>query len=144
MFAKWYVVNGIKCQGKVEKAVAELLFEKEISFSRGKAIKTPHGNYTPDFETQNYFIEVKGLHSWHMALGLKGHFEKANNPVFTEKSDVSLKKMVFVNDIKPIIVYIQIDSCDKKNLGVIEPGVPFECVRGSIVELNNFLNKINN
>lgn len=42
MFAKWYEVNGIKCQGKVEKVVAELLFEKEILFSRGKAIKTPH------------------------------------------------------------------------------------------------------
>lgn len=139
MFAKWYVVNGIKCQGKVEKAVAELLFEKEILFSRGKAIKTPYGNYTPDFETQEYFIEVKGLHSWHMALGLKGHFEKADNPIFVEKSDLSLKKMLFVHNIKPIIVYIQIENCDKKNLGVIEPEVPFKCIRGDIQDLNNFL-----
>ena len=59
MFAKWYQVNGVKCQGKIEKGVAELLVEMQQPFSRGKAIKTPHGNYTPDFDCGDFFLEVK-------------------------------------------------------------------------------------
>lgn len=117
MFAKWYEVNGIKCQGKVEKAVAEYLVQKNISFARGKAIVTPHGKYTPDFDLGDYYIEVKGVHSWLMACGVTSLFEKANKEEFIKKSDNSFKKMEWVNaNIKPIKIYVQEENIDKKYL----------------------------
>ena len=66
MLVKWYQIEtttGVKkVQGLGEKFVAESLNRFGIKWDRPKAIKTPFGNYTPDFwcESAGVFIEVKG------------------------------------------------------------------------------------
>jgi|688.fasta_scaffold319318_2 hypothetical protein len=140
MFAKWYEVNGVKCQGNVEKNVAEMMVENNHFFSRGKAIKTPFGNYTPDFDCDTYFVEVKTLHSWLQALGVTSLLENAKKDEFAKLSNNSQQKMEWVNEnVKPVYVYIEISENSKKFKDVFEPSHTLSTIKGNIQQLRQFL-----
>lgn len=114
MFAKWYEVNGIKCQGLIEVRMVTKLFESSINFSRGKAIKTPFGNYTPDFDCGDYFVEVKCSHSWFKALGQLSMLDNAKNEAMAIKENSSQLKMEWVNkNVKPIYVWVSVGDVSK-------------------------------
>ena len=140
MFAKWYEVNGVKCQGKVEKGVAELISEMQHPFSRGKAIKTPFGNYTPDFDCGDFFLEVKTLHSWLQALGAVSLLENAKKEEFSKLTNNSQMKMEWTNtNVKPVYVYVQISENSNKFKNVEEPPHQLTVIKGSHSNLQLFL-----
>ena len=140
MFAKWYQVNGVKCQGKIEKGVAELLVEMQHPFSRGKAIKTPHGNYTPDFDCGDFFLEVKSLHSWLQALGAVSLLENAKKQEFSKLTNNSQMKMEWTNtNVKPIYVYVEISENSNKFKQVTEPPNQLTTIKGSHTNLQLFI-----
>jgi hypothetical protein len=142
MFAKWYEVNGVKCQGKLEKAAAEMMVEKGITFSRGKAIKTPHGNYTPDFDCGEFYIEVKGSNSWFRALGQASMIKNAKKEEFAQKDNTSQLKMEWTNsNVKPVYVWISVDNIEKDPYftTITETQHSLETVKGSSEDLFNFL-----
>lgn len=61
---KWYVVEGVKAQGRYELAyLLNLLFSESCLPNRCKQIKTPLGGYTPDFEFNDMFIEIKSSYT---------------------------------------------------------------------------------
>ena len=84
-----YDYKGYKVQGR-----SELKWIKEnyhlISQSKKKGINTPYGYYFPDFETKDYYVEVKSRYTYELML---------NKPQF--------KKIKFVSDTyKPVKLYI--------------------------------------
>lgn len=142
MFAKWHVVNGIKCQGNVEKSVAECFVSLDFPFLRGKAIKTPYGNYTPDFDCGDFFIEVKTLHSWLQSLGVVGLLENAKKEEFSKKSNNSQLKMQWTDEnIKPLYVFVQLKNDSKKFKELVEPAHSLKKISGSIEDLSAFVRK---
>lgn len=145
MFPKWYEINGIKCQGKLELAVATLLFERNITFSRGIAVETPFGRYTPDFDCGDFYIEVKGMNTWLKACGVAPYMENARNEKLAEVSDNSLKKMEWV-DINVKRVYILIDtSIARKSIrDVATPPHNLKTTFGSIPQFDYFLQDVLN
>jgi hypothetical protein len=145
MFPKWYEINGIKCQGKLELAVATLLFERNMTFTRGIAVTTPYGKYTPDFDCGEFYIEVKGMNTWLKACGVVPYMENARNEKLAEISNNSLKKMEWV-DINVKHVYILIDtSIARKSIrDVAVPTHNLKTVYGSISEFNYFLQDVLN
>jgi hypothetical protein len=64
--SKWYEVEGIKVQGKWEKAFIEFCIQKNIKCNRGKRIaylmEGKVRSYTPDFYLPdlNLYVEIKG------------------------------------------------------------------------------------
>ena len=87
MFVKWYEIETlkgiVKVQGLGEKFVAESLNDFNIKWDRPKAIKTPFGNYTPDFwcEELDIFIEVKGMRTALKMVGLLSLLENGKKRV---------------------------------------------------------------
>ena len=53
---KFYKIENLIVQGKYELYFA---MNSELDLIKPKAIKTPFGLYTPDFEVDEYFIEIK-------------------------------------------------------------------------------------
>ena len=114
MFAKWYEINGVKCQGLTEAKMAMQLSAHQFNFYRGHAIQTPFGKYTPDFECSDYFIEVKSTHSWFKALGQVSMLENARTEAMGKMDNNSQLKMEWVNEnIKPVYVWVSIDDASK-------------------------------
>lgn len=119
MFAKWTEVNGVKCQGKTEARVCQVLFDLGLNPKRGIKVDTPFGNYTPDFDCGSFYVEVKAPNSWMQACGLAPLMENARDPKLALISDNSLKKMEYTTTHhKKIIVVIDTTSCQKKYRGV--------------------------
>jgi len=142
MFAKWYTVNGVKCQGKLEKAAAEMMVEKGITFTRGKAIKTPNGNYTPDFDCGDFYLEVKGSNSWFRALGQASMIKNAKKEEFAKQDNTSQLKMEWTNaNVKPVYVWVSVENIEKDPYftTITEAQHTLETVKGSSEDLYNFL-----
>jgi len=142
MFCQWFTVNGVKCQGKLEKAMAEMFVEKNIEFSRGKAIKTPYGNYTPDFDCGDFYVEVKGSNSWFRALGQAALIENAKKADMGKKDNTSQLKMEWTNNnVKPLYVWVSVDDItkDKYFLNINEAQHSLETVKGEIKDFYNFI-----
>ena len=59
---KFFYINGIKCQGNSEKYFIENSKIKNIKKCKG--IKTPIGYYFPDFEVDDYYIEIKSEYTY--------------------------------------------------------------------------------
>jgi hypothetical protein len=146
MFAKWHDVNGVKCQGFIEKRVAVMLQrDKTKCFYRGKAQKTPNGNYTPDFDLGWCFLEIKSMHSWLQALGVVSIIENARNEKLAEITNKSQLKMEYVNEkVKPVYVFIELTEESKKFKDIKVPDHSLTTVYGSVEDLHEFLriNKI--
>ena len=139
MFAKWTEVNGIKCQGKTEARVCQALIDLGFDVNRGKYVETPEGRYTPDFDIGPIFIEVKGINSWYQACGLVPMMENARDPKLAKISDKSLKKMLYVNNIKPVYVIVDLTSSKKSLLLMDKPNTDLNVFYGYPNELKEFL-----
>lgn len=86
-FCKWYIVNGIKVQGRWERNIAKKLIELKIEWTRPTNIEYVDDGgiirrYTPDFYLPKYklFLELKG-YWWRndrrkMALVIEQHYNK--------------------------------------------------------------------
>lgn len=121
MIVKWYPIEtttGVKkVQGLGEKFVAESLNRFGIKWDRPKAIKTPFGNYTPDFwcETAGVFIEVKGMRTALKMTGMLSLLENGRAQWAGEINDISFKKMNWVREnVSPIDIYINDNVNDDK------------------------------
>ena len=121
MIVKWYSIEthtGVKkVQGLGEKFVAEALNRFGIKWDRPKAIKTPFGNYTPDFwcETAGVFIEVKGMRTALKMIGLVSLLENGRTEWAGTLDENSYKKMNWVREnVAPIDIYINDNVNDAK------------------------------
>lgn len=121
MFVKWYEIEtftGVKkVQGLGEKFVAESLNRFGIKWDRPKSIKTPFGNYTPDFwcESAGVFIEVKGMRTALKMVGLVSLLENGRTKWAGTLDENSLKKMNWVREnVAPIDIYINDNPNDTK------------------------------
>jgi len=142
MFPKWYELNGVKCQGKIELAIAQILFDLGHTFRRGTAIDTPFGKYTPDFDCGDFFVEAKGQNTWLKACGVVPLMENARNPKLAEISDNSLKKMEWVdNNIKPVYVLIDTSIARKALHAMDVPPHRLRTISGSNSEFIAFLER---
>jgi hypothetical protein len=109
-------------------------------FSRGKAIKTQFGNYTPDFDCGKFFLEVKSLHSWLQALGAVSLLENAKKEEFSKLTNNSQMKMEWANtNVKPVYVYVELSENSNKFKGIEEPIHQLIVVKGSHPNLQSFL-----
>ena len=121
MFVKWYEIEtftGVKkVQGLGEKFVAESLNRFGIKWDRPKSIKTPFGNYTPDFwcESAGVFIEVKGMRTALKMVGLVSLLENGRTKWAGTLDENSFKKMNWVREnVAPIHIYINDNVNDAK------------------------------
>jgi len=96
--------EGLSCQG-----TKELQYIKECKKANRKLPKkalkqdTPFGSYTPDFEYPDRFVEIKGMHTFMVCLGLIAYRGVSG------KSDLQFKKIQWVaKNVKPvdIIIYL--------------------------------------
>lgn len=101
---RFFSVEGLKCQGRKEvKFLKERIRYKQSLPIKPERIETPFGYYTPDFEFEECYIEVKSSHTLSVSRGLIGY------KGLTEPSDLQFKKIKWVaKNIKPIeiIVYL--------------------------------------
>ena len=104
--AKIRIEENLKCQG-----TKELQFIKEVKKSgkqlptKAEVQTTPFGNYTPDFEYPKYFVEIKGIHTFCVMLGLFGYRGKG------KASDLQWRKIKWVaQNIKPVKIYLYLGN----------------------------------
>lgn len=121
MLTKWYNIDtptGVKkVQGLGEKFVAEELVKHQIYWERPKSIKTPFGNYTPDFwlKKDDVFIEVKGMRTALKMVGILSLLENGRSNWARSIDENSLKKMNWVREnVAPIRIYINDNPNDAK------------------------------
>lgn len=75
---KWYLVNGIKCQGTLERKYIRSLIEVGARLpSRGPRIETEFGFYFTDFEFEDRYIEIKCEYTFQQSLK-SGQMKKIN------------------------------------------------------------------
>lgn len=140
MFPKWYELNGVRCQGKVELCIAEILFNLNYQFERGAAIQTPHGKYSPDFDCGSFFIEAKGQNTWLKACGIVPLMDNARDPKLAEISNNSLLKMEWVDkNVKPVYVLIDTSIARKAIRDIQPPKHDLVTISGSVDEFKAFL-----
>jgi hypothetical protein len=75
-YCKFYEVDGLRIQGRWE--LAYILNLKALGLplpTKSKIILTPTGAYTPDFEFDDYFVEVKSAYTIRTCR-TNGQFEK--------------------------------------------------------------------
>ena len=123
MFVKWYEIEtftGVKkVQGLGEKFVAESLNRFGIKWDRPKSIKTPFGNYTPDFwcASAGVIIEVKGMRTALKMVGLVSLLENGRTNWAGSIDENSYKKMNWVREnVAPIDIFINDNPNDGKYL----------------------------
>lgn len=103
---KLYICENLKCQG-----TKELQFIKEVKKSgkelptKAEVQETPFGSYTPDFEYPKYFVEIKGIHTFMVMLGLFGYRGKG------KASDLQWQKIKWVaKNVKPVKIYLYLGN----------------------------------
>ena len=103
---KRYVVEGLKCQGRTEKGyIDELVDIKSALPTKPSRIETPFGYYTPDFEFETEYIEIKSPKTFNVMLGLTSWIK--DKPL----SDKQYKKILWVNmNVKPVHIIIYTKS----------------------------------
>lgn len=100
--SKIYYVDGRMCKGKNEKLYLELNKETFPELLKTpKYINTPYGNYTPDFELKEYYIELKSEWTYKVFVGVCDFL--GNESLETKQ----LFKLKWVNDnIKPVKILV--------------------------------------
>lgn len=63
---KWFSVDGILLQGRYELFYILNLKENNLKLpiSHPTWLNTPYGNYQPDFEFENYYLEIKSAYTF--------------------------------------------------------------------------------
>jgi len=99
---KYYKVDEVICYGLSEKKYIDYLYSNNLELPKNtNAIKTPIGYYTPDFEFEDFFIEVKSTFTFNVLIGIQSYSKtKKSNPL-------QLEKIKWISDnIKPIKIFI--------------------------------------
>lgn len=97
-----YEYNGYKVQGRSELKWIKQYYDLIIE-NKKKGIETPFGFYFPDFETEDYYVEVKSRYTYELML---------NKPQFEKIKFVS-------NNYKPVKLFID----DGNEWDIIDAGV---------------------
>ena len=122
--AKIRTIRGLKCQGRKEEWYINSL--KGDLPAKAKFIQTPIGRYTPDFEYDDKYIEIKGGGTWKVLLGQESYIRGG------KISDLQWRKIQWVAaNIKPVHIII---ICNKdvtmklveNNIPQLPPGIKVE------------------
>jgi hypothetical protein len=102
-----YKIGDLTCYGKTEmKFIQKLISESsELPKNFHGALKTPYGRYNPDFELNEYLIEIKSDFTFDVLLGRKSYSKsKPSNPL-------QLKKILWISkNVKPVLVIVVTNS----------------------------------
>lgn len=101
IYKKHFIVNNIKCQGDSEKAYIEYLTNNNLTLPTkvNKGLKTSLGYYFPDFETKEFYIEIKSSYTYQL-------LKKDNNKQYlkiVEASKVKPIKLIVIDNRKKIL-----------------------------------------
>lgn len=99
---KEFIVKDLICQGTHEKFYIEsLIADKKVLPTNTNSIKTIYGYYKPDFEHNDFFVDVKSIFTLKVLLGLLSYSKnKKSNPK-------QLSKMKYISDnIKPVRILL--------------------------------------
>jgi len=83
-----HVIKNIKCYGSFEKKYIEILLKNNLCLPKNveKSIETNIGTYTPDFEFDKFYVEVKSRFTYEVLIGNKSYSKsKKSNPKQAEK-----------------------------------------------------------
>lgn len=111
------VEDGIECQSKTEALIVKHLLARGYRPSRPKGIRTEHGLYTPDFEFEDFYIEVKSPGTWRVCCGDEAFFEDSRDARLSTPSNKQLLKIQWVDaNVKPVVVVVlrKASKCDKQ------------------------------
>lgn len=78
-----FEVAGLKCYGSSEKKYIEILIKENLNLPTKPefSIKTEYGTYTPDFEFEDFYVEVKSTFTYDVLIGKKSYSKnKKSNP----------------------------------------------------------------
>lgn len=132
---KFYKVEGLKCQGRKEvRYVKECVRYKRKLPTKAERVLTPLGYYTPDFEHDSTYIEIKSLGTLRVCFG-----EIAYKNIGTP-SDLQWQKICWTHqNIKPIIIkcYLSIRE-SKPDLSNYELyGITIQFIGGRSTKVKN-------
>lgn len=98
---KFFNVAGLRAQGRYELAYILNLINNGLKLpKKAKTITTPYGFYTPDFEFEDCFVEIKSTYT-----------------IKTSKSLGQMKKIKWVDtNIKKIKIIILTETKSKRNI----------------------------
>jgi len=107
---KFYTVEGLKCQGRKEvRYVKECVRYKRKLPTKAERVLTPLGYYTPDFEHDSTYIEIKSLGTLRVCFG-----EVAYKNIGTP-SDLQWRKIQWVaKAVKPIKIICYLSMRETK------------------------------
>lgn len=112
---KQFIVEDLICDGTHEKFYIEYLTsEGKYLPINTKSIKTDMGYYTPDFEYDDFYVDIKSIFTLKVLLGLSSYSKtKKSNPK-------QLLKMKFISEnIKPVkIILIDVVENDLLELTI--------------------------
>lgn len=99
---KKIVIEGLVCESLTELKYIESLIDRNAELPKNaERIKTPFGYYTPDFEYENQFVEIKCDFTYKVLIG-EASFGKNKNYKLSQ-----LKKIKWVSEnIKPVEIVI--------------------------------------
>lgn len=115
---KEFIIAGIKCDGKYEEKYIKYLIDNNLKLPKnGNTIKTPYGTYTPDFEFDDCYIEIKSPFTFDVLIGKKSY---SKNRKSNEKQ---LNKIKWVNKnlkrVKILIISNEIKEYGAKKLQIL-------------------------
>jgi hypothetical protein len=132
---KQFIINDIKCDGTHEMVYIENLVSENKKLPKNtKSIKTDFGYYTPDFEFDEFYVDIKSTFTLKVLLGFSSYSKnKKSNPKQLLKikyidKNVKPIKIIIVdvrqNEIKEFsvddILNLKEDDIDKKNFKSIK------------------------
>lgn len=106
--------EGLKCQGKKElQYIKECKRYNRPLPKKAPTQQTPFGEYTPDFEYTDRFIEIKSLHTFMVSTGFTNY--RGRGVI----SDLQWRKIKWVaKNIKPIDIIIYLSN--KEAIPILE------------------------
>lgn len=131
---RFYLYKGLRCQGR-----KELKFLKECDRYKwplpikAERIETPYGYYTPDFEYEEMYIEIKSKGTFEVMLGQKAYKGIGN------LSDLQWRKIKWVAiHIKPIEIIVYLSKRESIPTDIIkEEGVTIKFKGGYTKKLKS-------
>lgn len=118
--AKIRQIHGLKVRGNKEKFYIESLVSGGTDLPRNCThINTPIGRYTPDFEYDDYYVEIKGGGTWKVLLGKESYIRGG------KCSDLQWRKIQWVaSNVKPIKIFIICNNMKTKDNLEIPDSLP--------------------
>jgi hypothetical protein len=89
---QFYKLENLLLQGRYELYFA---MTSNLDLKKPKQIKTPFGNYTPDFETENNFIEIKSTYTFKTCI--KGN---QYNKIKWVRNNLKPVKIIILDEMK--------------------------------------------